>query len=84
VELVKRMANFPVTVREAGEAHSPALIANYIYELAKEFNQYYHEAPILREPDESTRAQRLLVLQQVANIIKTGMGILGIDVPERM
>jgi arginyl-tRNA synthetase len=84
VELVKRMANFPETVREAGATHSPALVANYIYELSKEFNQYYHEAPILREPDESIKAQRLLLLQQIAGIIKTGMGILGIDVPERM
>ena len=84
VELVKRMTNFPETVQEAGAAHSPALVANYIYDLAKEFNQYYHEAPILREPDESTKVQRLLLLQQVAGIIKTGMDILGITVPERM
>ena len=84
VELVKRMAAFPETVQEAGAAHSPALVANYMYDLSKEFNQYYHEAPILREPDESIKVQRLLLLQQVAGIIKTGMGILGIDVPERM
>jgi arginyl-tRNA synthetase len=84
VELVKRMANFPATVQEAGLAHSPALVANYIYDLAKEFNQYYHEVPILREPDEPTKVQRLLLLQQVAGIIKTGMDMLGIDVPERM
>jgi arginyl-tRNA synthetase len=84
VELVKRMAGFPATVQEAGTAHSPAVIANYIYDLAREFNQYYHEAPILREPDAATRAQRLLILKLVAGIIKTGMGILGIDVPERM
>ncbi|MDR3184427.1 MAG: arginine--tRNA ligase [Prevotellaceae bacterium] len=84
VELVKRMVNFPETLQQAGREHSPALVANYTYELAKEFNQYYHEVPVLREPDASTKAQRLLLLQQVAGIIKTGMGILGIDVPERM
>jgi arginyl-tRNA synthetase len=84
VELVKRMAGFPDTLQEAGKEHSPALVANYIYELAKEFNQYYHDVSVLREPDEATKVQRLLLLQQVAGIIKTGMGILGIDVPERM
>jgi arginyl-tRNA synthetase len=84
VALVKRMVAFPDTVREAGAAHSPALVANYVYELSREFNQYYHEVPVLREPDAATREQRLLLLREVAGIIKTGMSILGIEVPERM
>ncbi len=84
VELVKLLGNFPEMVKEAGAAHSPALVANYVYELAKEFNQYYHDVSILKESDEATRAQRLVVLQQIAAVIKTGMGILGIEVPERM
>jgi arginyl-tRNA synthetase len=83
-ELVKRMTTFPETVREAGATHSPALIANYIYELSKEFNQYYHEVPVLRESDEAIKALRLLLLQLVAGILKSGMGILGINVPVRM
>ncbi|MDR3236389.1 MAG: arginine--tRNA ligase [Prevotellaceae bacterium] len=82
--LIKRMSNFPAVIREAAEARSPALVANYTYELAKEFNQYYHDVSILREPDEAAKTQRLLLLQQIAGIIKTGMEILGIVVPERM
>jgi arginyl-tRNA synthetase len=84
VVLVKRLTGFSGVIQEAGTAHSPALVANYIYELSKEFNQYYHDVSILREPDEAIKVQRLLLLQQIADIIKTGMGILGIEVPERM
>lgn len=84
LELIKRLDTFPVVIVEAGSAHSPAFVANFVYELAKEFNQYYHDVSILREPDEETKAQRLSLLQEVATVIKTGMEILGIDVPERM
>jgi len=84
VELIKQLANFPEVIKESGANHSPALTANYIYELAKEFNQYYHDVTILKEPDEAIKAQRLSLIQEVARVIKTGMGILGIEVPERM
>ncbi len=84
VELVKLLNNFPGIVNEAGAAHSPALVANYIYDLAKEFNQYYHDVSVLKEPDEAARSLRLVLLQQIAAVINTGMGILGIEVPERM
>ena len=84
VELVKLLNNFPGIVNEAGTAHSPALVANYIYDLAKEFNQYYHDVSVLKEPDEAARSLRLVLLQQIAAVINTGMGILGIEVPERM
>ncbi|MDR0729805.1 MAG: arginine--tRNA ligase [Prevotellaceae bacterium] len=84
IELVKILHLFPERIREAGDAHSPALIANYAYELAKEFNQYYHEVSVLHEPDDALKTQRLLLLQHIADVLKTAMGILGIDVPERM
>jgi len=84
VELIKQLTAFPEVIKEAGTNHSPALVANYIYELAKEFNQYYHDVTILKESDEAIRSQRLVLIRQIAQVIKTGMGILGIAVPERM
>ncbi len=63
---------------------SPAVIANYVYELAKEYNQFYHELPMLKEQDESLKVFRLSLSEFVANIIKSAMELLGIDVPERM
>jgi arginyl-tRNA synthetase len=84
VELIKLLTAFPEVIKEGGASHSPALVANYIYELAKEFNQYYHDVSILKEPDEAIKAQRLMLVQQVARVIKAGMAILGIEVPERM
>jgi arginyl-tRNA synthetase len=64
--------------------YSPALIANYIYELVKEFNQFYQECPILVEENVETRNLRLVIAETVGKTIKTGMKLLGIDVPERM
>jgi len=84
ISLIKILNNFPDKIREAGSEHSPALIANYAYELAKEFNQYYHEVSVLKEPDGALKQQRLLLLQQIGNVLKTAMNLLGIDVPERM
>ena len=84
IELIKQLTAFPEVIQEGGANHSPALVANHIYELAKEFNQYYHDISILKEPDEAIKMQRLMLAQQVAHVIKTGMGILGIEVPERM
>ncbi|MDR3350184.1 MAG: arginine--tRNA ligase [Prevotellaceae bacterium] len=84
ISLVKLLHAFPAKIREAGGEHSPALVANYAYELAKEFNQYYHDVSVLKEPDAAVKKQRLLLLQLVADVLKTAMHILGIGVPERM
>jgi arginyl-tRNA synthetase len=84
LELIKAIAQFPVTVKEAGDNYSPALIANYIYELVKEFNQFYHEFPIIIEENADVRNLRLVIAENVGKTIKTGMKLLGIDVPERM
>jgi len=84
LELVKAISQFPVAVKEAGDNYSPALIANYIYELVKEFNQFYHEFPIIIEENADVRNLRLVIAENVGKTIKTGMKLLGIDVPERM
>ncbi len=84
VELIKLLGAFPAKIREAGEAKSPALIANYCYDLAKEFNQYYHDYSILREENPSVRAFRLLLAEVVAKVLVKGMNILGIELPQRM
>jgi len=84
LQLIKSVTQFPVAVKEAGDMYSPALIANYIYELVKEFNQFYHECPILVEENVETRNLRLVIAETVGKTIKTGMKLLGIDVPERM
>lgn len=83
-ELLKMIGNFPNVVKEAGDVYSPALIANYVYDLAKEFNQFYHELPIVYEKDEALRANRLALSYAVGKTIRQGMWLLGIDVPERM
>jgi arginyl-tRNA synthetase len=84
LQLIKIVSQFPVAVKEAGEEYSPAVIANYVYELVKEFNQFYHEFPILAEENEEVRNLRLILAETVGKTIKTGMKLLGIDVPERM
>ena len=75
---------FPAVIRQAGTDYSPSGIANYTYELAKEYNQFYHDFSILREENESIKAFRILLTRNVGKVIKTAMNILGIDVPERM
>lgn len=82
--LVRSVSNFPNVVQEAGAAFSPALIANYVYELAKEYNQFYHDSPILFEEDEQVRNMRMALCYAVSETIKKGMWLLGADVPERM
>ncbi|MDR1860283.1 MAG: arginine--tRNA ligase [Bacteroidales bacterium] len=82
--LLKTVTAWPQAVREAGTAYSPALIANYIYNLVKEFNQFYHDYSILSEPDTDVRAFRLVLSAVVARIIRSGMWLLGIESPERM
>lgn len=83
-ELIKAITSFPAAVKEAGEAYSPALIANYVYNLVKEYNQFYHDHSILAENDEVIRSLRLILSETVSKIVKTGMSLLGINVPERM
>ncbi|WP_339736712.1 arginine--tRNA ligase [uncultured Sunxiuqinia sp.] len=83
-ELIKSLSLFPVTVKEAGDTYSPAIVANYIYSLVKEFNQFYHDHSILGEQDEAIRNFRLVLSQTIANVVKSGMNLLGIKVPERM
>ena len=84
VELIQKMSEFGVAVEQAGKDYSPSGIANYCYELTKVFNQFYHDFSILNEPDEQKKAVRLMIAKNVAKIIKNGMGLLGIEVPERM
>ena len=83
-ELLRKLYEFPEVVANAGELYSPALIANYIFELAKEFNHFYQETPIFKEEDSNKRNFRLQLSEFVATVIKKGMGLLGICVPERM
>ena len=71
-------------MRQAGTDYSPSVIANYCYDLVKEYNQFYHDFSILREENEAVRLFRLVLSAEVAKIVKLGMGLLGIEVPERM
>ena len=84
VELIQKMNEFGAAVEQAGKDYSPSGIANYCYELTKVFNQFYHDYSILNEPDEQKKAVRLMLAKNVAKIIKNGMSLLGIEVPERM
>ncbi len=82
--LIQKVADFPAVVAEAGKSYSPALIANYCYDLAKEYNQFYHDYSILREEDASVRGLRLLLSAVVARTLKAGVSLLGMEMPERM
>ena len=84
IELIQKMNEFGAAVEQAGKDYSPSGIANYCYELTKVFNQFYHDYSILNEPDEQKKAVRLVLAKNVAKIIKSGMNLLGIEVPERM
>ena len=84
IRLVKLLGLFPGKVAEAGAALSPAVIANYAYELAKEFNQYYHDTPILKEEDPAVLRYRLELIDTLARTLRSAMGLLGIQLPERM
>ena len=83
-ELLKTISLFPETVQQAAQGYSPAIIANYCYELTKQFNQFYHEHSILNEPDQGKRNFRLILSSVTVSILKSGMGMLGIELPERM
>jgi arginyl-tRNA synthetase len=82
--LIRLITSFPETVKEAAEGFSPAIIANYIYDLAKEFNQFYHDYTILKESDEDLRNFRIVLAATTGKVIKTGMKLMGIRVPDRM
>ncbi len=82
--LIQTIGLFPSVVKDAGENFSPAVIANYIYDLVKEYNQFYHEFSILKEENEDVKVFRLMLSENVARTIKTGMRLLGINVPDRM
>ena len=82
--LIQRLVDYPVAVRQAGDEFSPAVIANYAYALACDFNSFYHDHSILNEADEQKRALRLVLAQTVAKVIKSAMALLGIEVPNRM
>ncbi|MBO5549909.1 MAG: arginine--tRNA ligase [Prevotella sp.] len=84
IELIQKMSEFGAAVEQAGKDYSPSGIANYCYELTKVFNQFYHDFSILNESDEQKKAVRLMLAKNVAKIIKSGMALLGIEVPERM
>ncbi len=84
IRLVKLMNLFPGKVAEAAQAYSPAVIANFAYDLAKEFNQYYHETPILKMEDAVLQQGRLALIDTVSTVLRTAMGMLGIELPERM
>ena len=84
ITLIQLLADFPAVVAEAGKSYSPALIANYVYNLVKTYNQFYHDYSVLGETDAAIRSLRLDLSEQVARVVKTGMGLLGIRVPERM
>ena len=84
VSLIQRLADYPSVVAEAGRSYSPALIANYAYELVKQYNQFYHDCSILREEDNAVRSLRLALSDATARTVKSAMSLLGINVPERM
>lgn len=83
-QIIQLLTTFPVVVKQAGEEYSPSVVANYAYELSKEFNQFYHDYQLLKEEDTKKKQMRLVLAQNVAKVIKTSMGLLGIEVPERM
>ncbi|MDE6046198.1 MAG: arginine--tRNA ligase, partial [Alistipes sp.] len=84
IDLVKTLADYPAVVRAAGDSFAPSLVGAYVYELAKQFNGYYHDHSILKEENPDLRRWRLQLAEEVARVIRRGMKLLGIDVPERM
>ena len=82
--LIQMVADFAAIVKQAGEDYSPSIIANYTYDLVKEYNQFYHDFSILREENEAVKVFRLTLSENVAKVVRLGMGLLGIEVPDRM
>ena len=83
-DLIQKLADFRVMVKQAGTDYNPSILANYAYDLVKEYNQFYHDFSILREEDEARKVFRLVLSKNVSKVIKLSMGLLGIEVPERM
>jgi len=83
-ELIQRLSEFPSIVEEAAGSLSPAVIANYLYDLVKEYNQFYHDYSILREENPELQKFRLLLSYQIGKVIETGLRLLGIQAPDRM
>ncbi len=84
ISLIQRLQGFETAVRQAGQDYNPSCIANYCYDLVKEYNQFYHDFSVLHEEDEQKRRVRIMLSAAVGQVIKNGMGLLGIEVPERM
>ncbi|MBR2049894.1 MAG: arginine--tRNA ligase [Rikenellaceae bacterium] len=84
IELIKTLSDYPSVVESAGDNFAPSIIGAYIYDLAKSFNSYYHDHSIMREENVKVRQMRLQLASEVARVIRTGMALLGIEVPERM
>ncbi len=84
IDLIQKLNEYGAVVEQAGKDYSPSGIANYCYELTKEFNQFYHDYSILKEEDANKKSVRLVLAKNVAKVIKNGMALLGIEVPERM
>lgn len=84
IRLIKLLNTFPAKIAEGAQAYSPAVIANYAYDIAKEFNQYYHDTPILKEENEDVLKMRLVLIDTLSAVLRKAMGILGIELPERM
>jgi arginyl-tRNA synthetase len=83
-EVIKLLHDFPSVIKEAAEGYSPAYIANYVYELAKEYNQFYHEFQILKAEKEEEKILRLLLSEKTAEVLASSLKLLGINAPERM
>ncbi|MBQ7539542.1 MAG: arginine--tRNA ligase, partial [Bacteroidaceae bacterium] len=83
-EIVRHISDFKQVITDAAACYSPAGIANYCYDLVKEYNQFYHDFPVLREENEGKRMFRLVLSAQVAKVVRLGMALLGIEMPERM
>lgn len=84
LELIKKISSFPEVVKESGVNRSPAIVANYCYDLVKEYNQFYHELQILKEEDEAKKAFRVYLSETAGKVVRNGMALLGIECPERM
>ena len=82
--LIQMLSDFKAVVKQAGEDYSPSVIANYCYDLVKEYNQFYHDYSILREENADLKVFRLALSENVGKIVRLGMALLGIEVPERM
>ncbi len=83
-DLVRKIVKFPAIVKESANGYNPALVANYTYDIVKEYNQFYHDYPVLKEENQEQRSFRIALSQQVGQVIKNAFWLLGIDVPERM